>query len=204
VSDVDSVSDDRIERVLRWALVEFGTAGLSDDLEPAVLAPQAPSLMSPSDVVIAGPVLVMRRSRDGAASGASSFDELTEHLRPGAVVLVQTDPGTGASFGSNVVLHASCLRAQAVITDGAARDRTRTVQVGLPVGSNGTDPRRPRGCAMRRVRSADLFGTTWNDADWFLRDADGVIRLEPDLARSTAARLAEDATGELAALLAGV
>jgi regulator of RNase E activity RraA len=204
VKDAGPLSDDRIERALRWALIELGTAGLADELGADVVVPGAPHTVSPATAAVAGPIVLMQRSRDGARAGASSFSELREHVRPGSVVLVGLAAGVEAAFGSNVVLHAACLRAQALISDGPARDTTRAAQVGLVVGHDGTNPRRPAGAAMRRIDSADMFGTTWRDGDWFLRDADGVIRLAPEQAQRAAGRVAENATGEFDALLAGV
>jgi regulator of RNase E activity RraA len=204
VNDASPLSDDRIERVLRWALIELGTAGLADELGADVVVPGAPHTVSPATAAVAGPVVLMQRSRDAARVGASSFSELREHVRPGSVVLVGLATGVEAAFGSNVVLHAACLRAQALISDGPARDTTRAAQVGLVVGYDGTNPRRPAGAAMHRVDSADMFGTTWRDGDWFLRDADGVIRLAPEQAQRAAGRVAENATGEFDAMLAGV
>jgi hypothetical protein len=54
---------------------------------------------------------------------------------------------------------------------------------------------------MVAVPSDDLFGLSWKTGDWFLRDADGVMRLDDDTACRAAARIAESASGELASLL---
>jgi regulator of RNase E activity RraA len=210
----DRDTHERIERVLRWAMIEIGTAGLSDRLGPQVLVPEPPRVASPVSAAIAGPVVLMRRSRterdpsgSSAAAGSSpaagsSFAALAQAVRPGCVVLVRCEPDVGAAFGSNLALHAVCLRAQAIVTDSACRDRTRLENLGMGWAANGTDPTRPRGAAMVRVPSAALFGTEWNDGDWFLRDRDGAIRLTHDAAADAADALTESASGELADLLA--
>jgi regulator of RNase E activity RraA len=119
------------------------------------------------------------------------------------VVVVTVDPDVGAAFGSNVALHAACLGAQAIMADAPLRDATRIAQVGLPCGAAGTDPRRPAGAVLTRVERTAAFGVEWADGDWFLRDQDGVIRLDAMQASVTADRLSSTATGELAALLGG-
>jgi len=192
---------DHIERVLRWAVVELGTAGLSDKLGRQVVTPMAPAQVSPPGATIAGPVVIMERSRRGGAPG-SSFQALTDCVRPGSVVLVRTEPETGGAFGSNVALHVACLRAQALIADGPARDTSRVALVGMPCGWVGTNPRRPS-AGMLRVPAGTLFGAEWGEGDWFLRDADGVIRLDPDQAAAAAAALAKEAEDQLAPMLAG-
>jgi regulator of RNase E activity RraA len=191
-----------IERVLRWAVIELGTAGLSDKLGRQVVAPMAPTQVSPPGAAIAGPVVIMERARREGGEPGSSFQALSECVRPGSVVLVRAEPEVGGAFGSNVALHVACLRAQALIADGPARDTSRVALVGMPCGWVGTNPRRP-GAGMLRVPAATLFGTEWAEGDWFLRDADGVIRLDPDQAAAAAASLASEAEDQLASLLAG-
>jgi regulator of RNase E activity RraA len=202
LSDQDELTADLIERALRWALIDGGTAGLSDDLGPGVLVPAAPAVVLPAEAAVAGPVVLMRRASAGsAAPPRSSFDALRAAVRPGAVVLVHCEPGVGAAFGSNIALHAASLRAQAIVSDGPFRDRTRMVQTGVVCAAAGMAAQRPAGAPMAPVESQAMFGVTWRTGDWFLRDADAVIRLTPDLAVRTARRLADSATDELSALL---
>jgi hypothetical protein len=59
----DEPTAGRIERTPRWAMIELGTAGLSDELGPDVLVHEAPAIVLPADAAIAGPVVLMRRSR---------------------------------------------------------------------------------------------------------------------------------------------
>ena len=195
-------SDPLVERVLRWALIEQGTAGLSDELGAASIAPDPPTAFIPPSSAIAGRVVVLRRQRpvDGDRP-PSSFEVIRREAFPGCVVLVRCEPGIGAAFGSNVALQAAACRAQALVTDGPWRDTGRLHAVGIPLGGNGADPTRPAGCPMVPVPRDDLFGLSWNTGDWFLRDADGVMRLDDDTARRAAARITESAGGELAALL---
>jgi regulator of RNase E activity RraA len=194
--------DNLVERLLRWAMIERGTAGLSDVVGSATIAPDHPTSFMARDSAVAGRVLLLRRQRpaDGQRP-PSSFDVLRAAVSPGAVVLVHCEPGIGAAFGSNIVLQAATCRAQAVVTDGAWRDATRLRSVGIPVGANGTDPTRPAGCPVVCSDSEEMFGITWHNGDWFLRDADGVLRFDDALARSTAADLAASANGELQSLL---
>jgi regulator of RNase E activity RraA len=192
-----------VERTLRWTLIEQGTAGLSDELGAELLAPAPPANFLPPMAAVAGPVVLLRRQRprDGERP-PSSFDVIRTEVVAGCVVLVQCEPGIGAAFGSNVALLAAACRAQAIATDGAWRDTTRLHAVGIPLGSNGADPTRPAGCPMATVPRAELFGIPWSTGDWFLRDADGVMRLDHELAQRVATRLAQSASGELASLLA--
>ena len=199
---MERLDDSAVERVLRWAMIERGTAELSDQLGPQVIAPAPPSTFAPPTAALAGRVLVLRRERpvDGSRP-PSSFRVLRGHITAGVVVLVRCPHDIGAAFGSNVVLQASACRAQAIVTDGAWRDTTRLVAAGIPVGGNGADPTRPAGCPVVVSEQEDLFGVTWSTGDWFLRDADGVLRLDDDLARRTASDIAGGASGELASLL---
>ena len=143
-------SDDLVERVLRWALIERGTAGLSDDLGAHVIAPRCPpTTFLPPLSAVAGKVVLLRRQRPADASRPpSSFDVIRGEVTPGSVVLVHCEPGIGASFGSNIALHVAACRAQALVTDGAWRDTTRLQCVGIPIGGNGAEPTRPAGCPM--------------------------------------------------------
>jgi regulator of RNase E activity RraA len=200
---MDLLDDDTlVERVLRWAMIERGSAELSDSLGSHIIASSPPSSFSPPDAAVAGRVLLLRRQRpvDGSRP-PSSFQVLRRHVAPGAVVLVHCDAGIGAAFGSNVVLQAAACRAQSIVTDGAWRDSARLRAVGIPVGANGTDPTRPAGCPVVVTDREDMFGVSWITGDWFLRDADGVLRLDDDLARTTATDIAASAGGELASLL---
>jgi regulator of RNase E activity RraA len=195
--------DSMVERVLRWAMIEHGSAGLSDSIGSHVIAPSPPSRFIPGATAIAGRVVLFRRQRvDRGTRSPSSFPVVRRHVTPGCVVLVRCPPGIGAGFGSNIVLQAAACRAQAIVTDGSWRDTTRLESVGLPVGANGANPTRPAGCPVVSSESEDMFGLVWNAGDWFLRDADGVLRLDDDLARRTASSLAATASGELASLLA--
>jgi regulator of RNase E activity RraA len=199
---MERLDDDAVERVLRSTIIEHGTADLSDRLGSHVIAPAPPSAFMPPTAAIAGRVLLLRRERpaDGVRP-PSSFRVLRQAIKPGDVVLVRADRSIGAAFGSNVVLQAAACRAQAIVTDGAWRDSTRIATVGIPSGANGAAPTRPAGCPMVVVDHEELFGLSWNTGDWFLRDADGVLRLDDDLAQQTATELAAGASGELASLL---
>lgn len=198
-----SVDDATLERVLRWAMIERGTAELSDTIGAQYIVPSPPTSFTPRNAAVAGRVLVLcRRRPTGTSKPPSSFDVLQQSITPGAVVLVSCEPGIGASFGSNIALQAAACRAQALVTDGKWRDTTRLKSVGIPVGSNGSDPTRPAGCPVVLSESEVMFGTTWRTGDWFLRDADGVMRLDDEAARGAAEGLIANAGGELAALLA--
>ena len=156
----------------------------------------------PSSAAVAGKVMLFRRQRPATGERPpSSFELLRRALVPGVVVFVQCDPDIGAAFGSNIVLQAAACRAQSIVTDGTCRDTGRIQQVGIPVGSNGSEPTRPRGCPMVIHETADMFGVTWHNGDWFLRDVDGVLRLDAALAQRTATELAESGSGELGSLL---
>jgi hypothetical protein len=91
------MDDLSVERVLRWAALERGTAGLSDDFGAELIAPAAP--------------------------------------------------------GSNLALAAAVAGAQALVTNGVARDSTRLAMLGLPVGCAGWTPVRPAAGPNREVRS---------------------------------------------------
>lgn len=202
MADLGELTADQIERALRWALIEQGSAALSDDLGPDVLVPGAPEVVIPASAAIAGRTVLMRRARAGAGRPAqSSFDALRAAVRPGIVVLVHCEPGVGAAFGSNIALHAACLRAQAIVTDGNFRDKTRLTQLGTVCGGSGSQPGRPAGAPLTQVQSESVFGTEWRTGDWFLRDADGVLRLPADVAVRTVRRLADSGNVDLTALL---
>ena len=175
----ESASDDRSERALRWAVAELGTAGIADEFGRDLVLDRAPATMSPPEAAIAGRVVLMRRSRpaSGQPTASSSFDTLRAAVRPGSIVLVATEPGVGATFGSNLALHVACLRAQALIADGPARDVSRMSHVSLVCGWTGSDPRRPSGAVMQEVTTVDVFGRNWSTGDWYLADADGALRL---------------------------
>lgn len=197
------LDDPAIERVLRWAMIENGAAGLSDELGRTVIVPSPPSHVLPPGAAVAGRVILFRRQRPAiGAQPPSSFVALRAAIAPGAVVMVRCEADIGAAFGSNVALQAAACRAQAILTDGAFRDTSRLQQVGIPIGSNGAVPTRPAGCPMVATDAEEMFGVTWHNGDWLLRDADGVLRLDADLAHRTASELARDPTGELAQLLA--
>jgi regulator of RNase E activity RraA len=197
------LDDDRmVERVLRWAMIERGTADLSDQLGAQVIAPSPPTHFSPEAVAVAGKVALFRRQRaTGVGRPHSSFEVLRGSVTPGSVVLVHCEPGVGAGFGSNTLLEAATCRAQAMVTDGPRRDTSRSHAIGIPVGSNGSVPTRPSGCPMTVSESEEMFGLAWRNGDWFLCDADGVLRLEETVARQTASEIAATASGELASLL---
>jgi Aldolase/RraA len=197
-------SDGVVERVLRWATVELGTAELSDRYGAGMLVPEAPAWFRPAEAAVAGPVLLLRRERwAGEGPQPSSFAVLRDSVRPGAAVLVSCDPSIGAAFGSNIALQAAALRAQCLVTDGAWRDGGRLPSVGLVVGSNGGDPRRPAGCPFVVCERADLFGVTWVAGDWFLRDVDGLARLSREQAVEIASEIAAGSQDEVAALVEG-
>jgi regulator of RNase E activity RraA len=194
--------DDRIELVLRWAVIERGTADLSERLDRDARAPNPPACFLPAPSAIAGKVVLLRRQRPAEGSRpASSFVEIRRRATPGSVLLVGCEPGIGAAFGSNLALLAASCRAQAVVTDGSWRDTSRLHSVGIAVGGNGTDPTRPAGCPMVPTDSEELFGVRWRTGDWFVRDADGLLRLGAAEASRVVADLIESASGELTSLL---
>ncbi|HET6190465.1 MAG TPA: hypothetical protein VFE59_26115 [Trebonia sp.] len=145
------MDDLSVERVLHWAALERGTAGLSDDFGAELIAPAAPTVFVPGDRVIAGRVVTLRRQR--SEDVRSSFTTLYDVVRPGCVVLADADPQAGAAFGSNLALAAAVAGAQALVTDGVARDSTRLAMLGLPVGCAGWTPVRPAAGPNREVRS---------------------------------------------------
>jgi regulator of RNase E activity RraA len=200
------VTDERedIERVLRWAVIERGTATLSDELGPDVIVPGGPRRFTPAVAAIAGPVVLLRRALSSApAAPFPSFRLMRETVHPGDVVLVGCDRSIGAAFGSNLVLMAAAMRAQAMVTDGAWRDGGRLEMVGIPVGADSTCPKRPAGHPYEVTGHLDMFGVRWRPGDWFLRDADGVLRLPAALAARAASQLMAEPGGELSGLLGG-
>lgn len=112
------MDDLSVERVLRWAALEWGTAGLSGDFGAEMLALAASAIFLPGNCVIAGRVVTVSRQR--SAGTRSSFTTLYGAVRAGCVVLVDADPHAGAAFGSNLALAASVAGAQALLTDGVA------------------------------------------------------------------------------------
>jgi|ERR1700761_8492785 len=195
------MDDLSVECVLRWAALERGTAGLSDDFGADLVVPETPARFVPGDCALAGRVVTVRRQPGGEKR--SSFTTLFEVVRPGCVVLVDAGRPGGAAFGSNLALAAAGAGARALITNGVARDGTRLGQLGFPVGCAGWDPRRPAAGPMTVADQVELFGVTWKPGDWLLRDHDGIVRLDPATARSIAAKVAADADRELGSLLAG-
>jgi regulator of RNase E activity RraA len=193
------MDDLSVERVLRWAALERGTAGLSDDFGAELVAPSAPTVFVPGDRVIAGRVVTVRRQR--SADIRSSFTTLYDVVRPGCVVLVEADPQAGAAFGSNLALAAAVAGAQALFTNGAARDSTRLATLGLPYGCAGWTPRRPAAGPMTPVDQVQMFGVSWRQGDWLVRDQDGVARLDHATAASIAAETAAGADREVRSLV---
>jgi regulator of RNase E activity RraA len=193
------MDDLSVERVLRWAAIERGTAGLSDDFGADLLTPAAPAVFVPGDRVIAGRVVTVRRQQ--TAGTRSSFTTLYDVVRPGRVVLVDADPHGGAAFGSNLALAASVAGAQALITSGVARDSTRLALLGLPVGCAGWTPRRPAAGPMMPADQVQMFGVTWQPGDWLLRDQDGIVRLDNAAAISLAAGIAAHGDREVRSLV---
>jgi regulator of RNase E activity RraA len=195
------MDDLSVERVLRWAALERGTAGLSDDFGAELVTPSAPAVFVPGDQVIAGRVVTVRRQQ--GADIRSSFTTLYDVVRPGCVVLVDADPRAGAAFGSNLALAAAVAGAQALVTNGVARDSTRLALLGLPVGCAGWTPRRPAAGPMTPVDQVQMFGVTWASGDWLLRDKDGIARLDNALAATIAAAIAAGADREVRSLVTG-
>jgi regulator of RNase E activity RraA len=190
-------------RVLRWAMIELGTAGLSDRLGRAVLASSPPPCWLPAEAALAGPVVPLARTpASGDRPAPSSFAVLRDQVVPGAVVLVRSDPAAGAAFGSNLALQAAACGAQAIVTDGVWRDTGRLRRLALPVGGFGAIPAATSGRRYAPVEALDLFGATWRGGDWFLRDDDGVARLDDGAATRLAGELAAEFGGELTALVA--
>jgi regulator of RNase E activity RraA len=113
---------------------------LPDDFGAELIAPAAPTVFVPGDRVIADRVVTVRRQR--SADIRSSFTTLYDVVRAGCVVLVEAGPQAGAAFGSNLALAAA--GAQALVTNGAARDSTRLAMLGLPYGCAGWTPVGPR------------------------------------------------------------
>ncbi len=192
------MDDLSVERVLRWAALERGTAGLSDDFGTELLTLAAPAIFMPGSCVIAGRVVTVRRQQ--TAGTRSSFTTLYGVVRAGSVVLVDADPQAGAAFGSNLALAASVAGAQALLTSGVARDSTRLALLGLPVGCAGWTPRRPAG-PMMPVDQVQMFGVTWRQGDWLLRDQDGIVRLDNAAATSLAADIAAHGDREVRSLV---
>jgi regulator of RNase E activity RraA len=116
--------------------------------------------------------------------------------------MIATDPAFGAAFGSGLALQAAVSGAAAMVTDGRWRDAGRLALLGLPVGSNGGDPTRPAGCPVVVSEREQVFGTTWERGDWFLRDRDGAVRLTRADARDAAEDLVAHPPPDLASLLA--
>jgi regulator of RNase E activity RraA len=195
------MDDLSVERVLRWAALERGTAGLSDDFGAELIAPAAPTVFMPGDRVIAGRVVTLRRQR--SEDIRSSFTTLYDVVRPGCVVLADADPQAGAAFGSNLALAAAVAGAQALVTNGVARDSTRLALLGLPVGCAGWTPRRPAAGPMTPVDQVQMFGVRWRPGDWLLRDQDGIARLDHATAASIAAEIAAGANREVRSLVTG-
>jgi regulator of RNase E activity RraA len=193
------MDDLSVRRVLRWAALERGTAGLSDDFGTELLAPAAPAIFMPGSCVIAGPVVTVRRQQ--TAGARSSFTTLYGVVHAGSVVLVDADPQAGAAFGSNLALAASVAGAQALLTSGVARDSTRLALLGLPVGCAGWTPRRPAAGPMVPVEEVQMFGVTWRSGDWLLRDQDGIVRLDSAAASSLAADIAVHGDREVRSLV---
>jgi regulator of RNase E activity RraA len=187
--------------VLRWAALERGTAGLSDEFGAELVVPGTPTLFVPGDCALAGRVVTLRRQH--SAETRSSFTTLFEVVRAGCIVLVDTGRQAGAAFGSNLALAASMAGAQALITTGVARDGTRIAQLGFPVGCAGWGPRRPAAGPMTPADEVRMFGVTWRPGDWLLRDNDGIVRLDHAAASSIAAKVAADADREVGSLVAG-
>jgi regulator of RNase E activity RraA len=196
------LSEGDIAVVLRWAAIEHGTAGLADLLGPSVVVPAGPTAFLPDGIVICGPVLLMRRERlEAGVTVPSSYSTVRDAVLPGVVVLIHTDRSFGAAFGSGIALQAAIRGAQAMVTDGAWRDVSRLRALGLPVGSVAADPTKPLSVPLVVREREDLFGVSWSTADWFIRDPDGVVRLTPETARTTAAQIAADPSTDLARLL---
>jgi regulator of RNase E activity RraA len=193
----------RAERALRWALIELGTAGLSDQLGPDCVV-ALPAHATRSDrAVVAGPVVLMARRPSTGTAKPSSFTSLRAAAGLGGVVLVSCPAGVGAALGSNLALHASCLGVRAIVTDGPVRDASRLGGTGIPVLACGTSPLRPAGAAMEPMPELRLFNRTWVPGDWALLDADGLLQLPGDAVGRLASQLTAGATRELVSLLAG-
>ena len=193
------MDDLSVERVLRWAALEWGTAGLSDDFGAEMLASAASEIFVPGNCVIAGRVVTVRRQRSAGAQ--SSFATLYGVVRAGCVVLVDADPQAGAAFGSNLALAASVAGAQALLTNGVARDSARLALLGLPVACAGWTPRRPAAGPMMPVDQVQMFGFTWRQGDWLLRDEDGIARLDNAAAAAIAAEIAANGHREVRSLV---
>ena len=79
------LDDVAVERVLRWAMIENGAAGLSDELGRTVIVPSPPSHVLPAGAAIAGRVTLLRRQRPAiGARPPSSFVALRAAIAPGA------------------------------------------------------------------------------------------------------------------------
>jgi regulator of RNase E activity RraA len=187
--------------VLRWAVIERGTAGLADMLGGSVVVRKLPTLFLPDSAVVCGPVVLLRRERGEPGERPSSYAIVRTAVTPGSVVLIHADPTIGAAFGSGIALQAAHLGAAAMLTDGAWRDAPRLRSLGLPVGANAADPTRPVGSPVVVSEGETLFETRWTTGDWLLRDADGIIRLAPEAARACAVSIAAEPAGDLASLL---
>lgn len=198
------LSEQDVVRILRWAMVELGSAGLTDRLGQEHAVPDPPPQWLNGDVAVAGRVLLLaRRPPETEVGPYASFALLAEHVFPAAVVLVQADPTRGSAFGSNLALQAAVSGAQALLTDGIWRDSSRLHLVGLPIGGFGRGAASTAGRPYTRLDALELFGVCWRDDDWLLRDADAALRLDGGAAAAAAASLAADFEGELTALIGG-
>ena len=90
-----------VERVLRWAVIERGTATLADELGPDVVVPGGPRRFTPPGAAIAGPVVLLRRQppvrRALVAGGLVPQDadgvlRLPAALAASAAAKLMTDP----------------------------------------------------------------------------------------------------------------
>jgi regulator of RNase E activity RraA len=187
--------------VLRWAVVEHGTAGLADMIGPSVVIREPPDRFMPQEAVVCGQVLLLRRERAAASGRLSSYEVVRRAVSPGIVVLIHADPTVGAAFGSGIALLAADRGAAAMITDGTWRDAGRLRTLAMPVGANGADPTRPAGCPVAPTDDETIFGAKWSSGDWLLRDADGMVRLNPEAALRAATAIAAEPTGDLISLL---
>lgn len=191
-----------LERILRWMVIERGTAEISDTFPDSQVATLPPALRIPSRACLAGPVVTLARlPAEAGGEQRSSFAVLREAVTPGDVILVACDPSAGAAFGSNIAVHAAACRAQALLTDGAWRDERLLAGVGIPVMAGSATPRKAVGRRYRPVETQSMFGLQWAAGDWLLADADGILRLAADAAVDVAAEIASTASGELAQLL---
>lgn len=146
---------------------------------PAGLAPLSPALS------LAGPALTVK---------VTPGDNLAIHaalgrLQPGDVLVVDGGGFTAvALFGEMMALTAQRRGAAGVVIDGAVRDRTAVVDLGLPVYSRAVTPAGPFKDSPGSIGvPVSCGGVPVLPGDIVIGDGDGVVVVPQDLAPAIAA-----------------